>query len=258
MGEKMKKTIAIITGASGGIGSEFVKEMMKENLDEIWVIARNNAKLQVLKDKFGEKIVLISMDLTNILNIKELEERLRINKPMIKFLVNNAGVARMASYKELHLDEIQSTIMLNCGAMASMSAICIPYMEKGSVIFNVASASAFQPLPYLNLYASTKAFERNYSRALNVELKPTGILSIAVCPSWVDTELLMKEINGKKIKFDGIVSAEQVVKLAIKDAKAGKDISVCSAYVKWLHVLVKLTPQKITMKIWMRKIGKYL
>ncbi len=254
----MKKTIAIITGASGGIGSEFVKEMMKENLDEIWVIARNYPKLQALKDKFGEKIIPISMDLTNISDIKGLEERLRGNNQRIKYLVNNAGVARMATYKEFSLEEIQSTLLLNCGAMVSMSTICIPHMVKGSVIFNISSASAFQPLPYLNIYASTKAFERNYSRSLNVELKSTGILSIAVCPSWVDTELLMKEINGKKVKFDGIVSANRVVKLAIKDAKAGKDMSVCSAYVKWMHVLIKLTPQKITMNVWMRKIGKYL
>ena len=254
----MKKTIAIITGASGGIGSEFVKEMMKESLDEIWVIARNNAKLQGLKDKFGEKIVPIPMDLTNILDIKELEERLHRNKSIIKFLVNNAGTAKMASYKDFSLEEIQSTILLNCNAMVSMSTICIPYMVKGSLIFNISSASAFQPLPYLNLYASTKAFERNYSRSLNVELKSTGIRSIAVCPSWVDTELLMKEINGVNVKFDGIVSANRVVKLAIKDAKKGKDMSVCSAYVKCLHALVKLTPQKITMNMWMRKLGKYL
>ena len=123
---------------------------------------------------------------------------------------------------------------------------------------NISSASAFQPNPYINLYAASKAFERSYSRALNVELEGTGITSIAVCPSWVDTELLQKEINGKKVKFPGLVTAKRVVTQAIKDAKKGKDMSVCSFYVKCQHVNVKLLPQKWVMKLWMAGIRKYL
>lgn len=139
-----------------------------------------------------------------------------------------------------------------------ISKICIPYMESGSRIMNISSASAFQPNPYINLYAASKAFERNYSRALNMELEGTGITSIAVCPSWVDTELLTKEINGKQVKFPGMVTADKVVKQAIKDAKKGKDMSVCSLYVKCQHLNVKLLPQKLVMKIWMRGIREYI
>ena len=71
----------------------------------------------------------------------------------------------------------------NFKAPVLLTNICLPYMHKGSRIINVCSASAFQPTPYLNLYASTKAFERSYSRALNVELKPLGITVTAACPS---------------------------------------------------------------------------
>ena len=131
-------------------------------------------------------------------------------------------------------------------------------MGKGSRILNISSASAFQPNPYINLYAASKAFERSYSRALNVELKGTGITSVAVCPGWIDTEMLQKEINGKKVRFPGLVTTERVVGQAIKDAKRGKDMSVCSLYVKCQHVNVKLMPQKWVMKIWMAGIGKYL
>ena len=135
---------------------------------------------------------------------------------------------------------------------------CIPYMQKGSRIVNVCSASAFQPTPYINLYAATKAFDRSYSRALNMELKPLGITVTAVCPSWIDTDMLPKEIKGKKVKFSGIVAPEKVAKTAMKDAKKGKDMSVCSLYVKCQHLNVKLMPQKWTMRIWLRMIKKYL
>ncbi len=147
---------------------------------------------------------------------------------------------------------------MNCKAPVMLAQICIPYMGKGSKILNISSASAFQPNPYINLYAASKAFERSYSRALNVELEGTGIISVAVCPGWVDTELLQKEINGKKVKFPGLVTPDRVVAQAIKDAKKGKDMSVCSLFVKCQHVNVKLLPQRWVMKIWMAGIGRYL
>lgn len=70
--------------------------------------------------------------------------------------------------------------------------------------------------------------------------------------------MLTKEINGKKVKFSGIVSPQRVAEKAIKDAKNGKDMSVCSFFVKCQHINVKLMPQKTTMKIWMKSINKYL
>ena len=163
----------------------------------------------------------------------------------------------MAS-KDLTAKEIEDTIDLNCKAPVLLTNICLPYMKRGGKIINVCSTSSFQPVPYINLYASSKAFERSYSRALNMELKPYGITVTAVCPSWIDTDMLTKEIKGKKVKFRGIVSPEKVAKTALRDANKGKDMSVCSAYVKCQHFNVKLMPQKWTMKLWLKGIKKYL
>lgn len=81
---------------------------------------------------------------------------------------------------------------------------------------------------------------------------------MAVCPGWVDTAMLSKEIDGKKVHFPGIVAPEKVVKKALKDAKKGRDMSVCSLYVKCQHLNVKILPQKLTMKVWLHGIRKYL
>jgi short-subunit dehydrogenase len=254
----MKKKIAIITGATGGIGKEFVKQLLLEDVDEIWAIARNQQKLEHLKEEFGERVVPMSMDLSHIQNVNYLEEIMSQKNVTISYLVNNAGLAKMGSYKEFSKEEISSTIIVNCQVPVLLCKACIPFMERKSRIINLSSASAFQPNPYINLYASSKVFLRSYTRSLNVELKETGITATAACPSWVDTEMLSHEYNGKKIKFPGLVTAEQVVKKAVKDAKKGKDMSVCSFYVKCQHFNTKILPQKWIMKIWMHSLKKYL
>lgn len=257
MEENRKKT-AILTGATGGLGKAFLKELMKEDLEEIWAIGRNEKRLSEIQEEYGEKVIPMPIDLSNLEGIRRVEEVLKARSPRLKYLIHNAGMAKMGSYGDFSIEEIDQTVNVNCKAPVMLSSLSIPYMEKGSRILNISSASAFQPNPYINLYAASKAFERSYSRALNVELKGTGITSTAVCPGWIDTELLQKEINGRKVKFPGLVAAEKVAAQALKDAKRGKDMSLCSLYVKCQHVNVKLMPQKWVMKIWMAGIGKYL
>jgi short-subunit dehydrogenase len=252
------KKIAILTGATGGLGREFLKQIINEDIDEVWAVARNQQKLSDLKKEYGGKVDIISLDLSDIKSVEQLRIMLAEKKPFVSYLINNAGIAKMGKYTEFSIEEIDKTINVNCKAPVMLAQICIPYMGKGSKILNISSASAFQPNPYINLYASSKAFERNYSRALNVELAETGIKAVAVCPGWIDTELLQKEINGKKVKFPGLVTPDRVVTQAIKDTKKGKDMSVCSLYVKYQHLFVKLVPQRLVMKIWMAGIGKYL
>ena len=252
------KKIAILTGATGGLGREFLKQILKEKIDEVWAIARNEQKLSELRKEYGEKVIPMSIDLSELQGIEQIKNVLDEKKPQVMYLINNASLAKMGNYKDFDIEEIDKTINVNCKAPVMLAQICIPYMRKGSKILNISSASAFQPNPYINLYAASKVFERSYSRALNVELNGTGITSVAVCPGWIDTELLQKEINGKKVRFPGMVTPDRVVKQAIKDAKKGKDMSVCSLYVKCQHVNVKLLPQRLVMKIWMAGIGKYL
>ena len=254
----MSKRIAIITGATGGIGREFTRLLVEEDIDEVWTVARNEKKLEEVKKLYGEKVIPLAKDLTHTEEICEIEEKIKGERAEFLYLVNKAGMAKTGSYQEFSIQELENTIDLNCKAPVILSNLCIPYMKKGSHILNISSASAFQPNPYINLYAASKAFERSYSRALNVEVENLGIIVTAVCPSWVDTEMLIKERNGKKVKFPGIVTAEAVAKQAMKDAKKGKDMSICSFYVKCQHVNVKLMPQKLTMKLWMHGLKKYL
>ena len=250
-----KKNIAIITGASSGLGKEFVK-LISDNkeFDEIWVLARREEKLQNLVSEYGEKIKPYIIDLSDYEKIKVFGEYLKKQNPNIKLLINNAGFAKFCSYDDISIEESLNMINLNISGVVSMGLTCIPFMEKGSHIINIASQSAFQPVPYLNLYGSTKAFVKNYSQALNVELKEKGISVTAVCPGWLDTNLFERGCIGAKKapkNFMFMAKPEVVAKKALKDAFAGKDISVYGKFVNFCHFCSKHLPEKWIMKAWL-------
>ena len=252
------KSVAVITGATGGIGGEFVGQLACRDIDELWAVGRSAGKLDELRERYGEKLVPIEADLSLAEGLERVRQLLLRKKPNIRYLINCAGIGKMGSYKDFSPEDIGRTIDINCKVPVLMAEMCVPYMREGSRIINISSASAFQPVPYINLYASSKVFLRSWSRSLNAELKGTGITATAVCPGWVDTGLLPKEANGRRIHYPGMVKAGRVVKKALRDADRGRDMSVCSLFVKWQHAYVKLMPQKHVMRIWTGAIRKYI
>lgn len=153
------KKIALVTGAAGGLGRAFVAELIKEELlDEIWSIGRNREKLARLKELFGDKIIPVCKDLTDTKQLKSVSVLLEEEKADVRYLVNNAGIARMAPSEDFSPEEIERTIDLNCKAPVLLMNYCLPFLSKGSKILNISSASAFQPTPYINLYARDESF----------------------------------------------------------------------------------------------------
>lgn len=255
-----KKRIGIVTGASGGFGKEFIKLLQKEkNVDEIWAVARDEKKLQSLqKDekKGGKKVKIYSVDLCDKEELKAFGDKIQKSNAKITFLINNAGYGKFCSYEELNVEDTVNMIDLNCNAVVAMTLFCIPHMERGSHIINVSSQSAFQPLPYLNVYGATKVFVRHYSRALNIELKEKGITVTAVCPGWMKTAFFERADIGAKNsvnQYKGIAEPRKVAAKAMRDAKRGKDMSVYSIWVKGCHLGAKLLPQKLVMKVWLKQ-----
>ena len=121
--------------------------------------------------------------------------------------------------------DIDDLCKINCRVPSMLISIALPYMCAGARILNIASASSFQPNPYLSMYSASKVSLKNLSRALSVELKPRGITVTAVCPGWVDTGMLPREKNGRPIRYIGMVKPDVVVKKALRDSRYGKDLS---------------------------------
>ena len=247
---------AIVTGAAGGIGHEFVRQLISKDIDTIMAIGRNENKLYELVQEFGSKVVAVKADLGSEEGLNAV--RAVIQDKDIRYLVNNAGAAYMGRFEDMTEDQVSGITDINCKACAVLTHMCLPHMSEGSVILNISSASSFQPNPYLTMYSASKVFLKNFSRALNVELRSRKITSIAVCPGWVDTDMLSKESNGKKVNFPGMVTPEKVVTKALKDAGRKKDISISSAYNMFLRFYSKYMPAKIIMNQWVKGIKDYV
>ena len=251
------KKIAVVTGAAGGLGKEIVRRIL-DDVDELWAVGRNLSKLDSLKAELGVKIVPLQMDLSDTKSYDVLKSRLSGGEYEVFWLVNNAGSGRFGPSAGFTLEELSAGITSHCTAMASLCNICIPYMKKGSFIMNTASQSAFLPLPYMNLYAATKAFVYSYTRALRIELKDSGISVTAVCPGWIKTALLPEKLNGKTVNFPFLTTAEKVAKKAVKAARKRKPLMINSLPVRFVSWMQRHLPQEFAIKTWARMVRKYV
>lgn len=250
--------IAVITGASSGMGREFVYAIDKEfTLDEIWVIARREQRLKELQGLCKAKVRPIALDLTSADSYAVYMSLLEEINPEIQVLINNAGFGLFGEFTQLDLDKQLNLIDLNVKGLTAISHISIPYMPQGSHLVNLASNSSWQPVPYINVYGSTKAYVMNFSRALGVELKSHKIHVMAVAPGWIKTEFFEHAVNDDTIKYyDRFYTAKQVVDRAMKDLKKNKSVSIMGFPVRMQVRLVKFLPVKWVMGIWCRQQGK--
>ncbi len=250
--------IAVITGASSGMGREFVKQIAQyENYDEIWVIARSEDKLRALQTEVRTPLRVIPLDLTKQESYDAYSALLAQEQPDIHTLINCSGYGKFGKYDEITLADSLGMIDLNCKALVAMTTLSLPYIGRGGRIVQIDSLSAFQPVPYLNIYGSTKSFVLSYSRALNVELQPRGIRVMSVNPGWVKTNFFDRaEQKGDPVVtyMNVLYEPQDVVKTALRDLyKTKKDVSIHGFPVKTQVLLVKLLPHRLIMKIWMKQ-----
>lgn len=251
--------IAIVSGASSGMGAEFVRQLdssKKETLDEIWVIARRVERLEKLAAECRHKIVPMALDLTKAESLDTLRAALAEQKPEVSVLVNASGFGKYGTYLDLTDEEIDSMIDLNAKSMVHVTYSVLPYMSKGGRVLTIGSASAFQPLPEFNMYASTKAFVVHFCRALNVELRSRGISVTCVCPGYVRTEFFAVAQDTKNPdtckNFKPMYEPEAVVRKALRDSRHGRDLSVLGLNTKLKRVAGKLLPSKMVMNTWLK------
>ena len=249
--------IAVVTGASSGMGREFVKQLAaRETLDEIWVIARREERLKALAAEVPVQLRLLALDLTIDESFASYAALLQKEQPDVKILVNCSGYGKFGYFTDISLEDAMGMIDLNCKALVRMTALTLSYMKEGAEIYQLDSLSSFQPVPYLNIYGATKAFVLSHSRALNAELRPRKIHVMAVCPGWVDTEFFDRAETGEKkvvTYFNAIYQPGDVVHTALRDMKKGKDVSIHGFKIRLQVFFTKLLPHRLVMRIWMKQ-----
>lgn len=250
--------IAVVTGASSGMGMEFVKQLDKKcmGLDEIWIIARRKDLMNTLAGATKARIRCFPMDLTNE-SYEMLLQELKARRVQVKVLVNSAGYGKTGPFT--HISELDNTGMIdvNCKALAKITYAILPYMTRGSYIINLASAASFLPQPNFTIYAATKSFVLSFSRGLNRELRSRGIWVSAICPGPVDTEFFsISEEEGSPYGLKKLFMAnkEKVVSHAIRQSFRKKEVIVYGTSMKMLRLICKILPKGLVLNIYAKSM----
>ena len=245
--------IAIITGASSGIGYEFAKQIDKKNYEEIWLIARREDKLQTLSNKLKTRAKIFALDLCDEKSFEIIKKELKISNEKIGLLINSAGMGENDYFKNTKLEKDMKTLNLNIKALTAMTKICLEFFQKDGIILNIASSAAFIPQAKFALYAASKSYVLSFSRAIRREFKDIKVS--VLCPNRVKTEFLKKSKNNSStgIKNLGNENLEKLVEKTIK--KMGKkDLITSHPTAKFLLIISKIFPHSFIM--WIEKVIK--
>lgn len=246
--------IAIITGASSGLGRAFFDNLpaAHPDLDQIWLIARRAERLQEMAADSPIPVEVLPMDLTDSSAYDALAQRLTAEKPSVRVLINNAGLGELDNMRDSDWQTQCRMVDLNCRGLTAVTTVTLPYMERGSYVLNVASIASFVPNARMTVYSSTKAYVLSLSKGLREELRPYKVNVLALCPGPMDTEFLtVANITGRSETFKRLPYAnpDRVALRALKKAAAGRGSYTPLLLFKFYRILAKVLPHSLMMKL---------
>ena len=247
--------IAVITGASSGLGTEYAKavDKMRQDIDEIWLIARREDKLKEVAALLNKKVRTLKCDITNKDCINEYVSLLKSENAEVKLLINNAGFGKLGYFYEISTEDNAGMIRLNCEALTVMTSVTLPFMKENSEIINTCSIASFAPNSRMAVYSSTKAYVMSFSRALRQELKDRKINVLSVCPGPMETEFLSLAGIGKgdSKTFDTLPrdNAQKVAEHSLKASLKKKAVFADHVFYKFYRFASKVLPTSIVMKM---------
>lgn len=246
---------AIITGASSGLGREFVRQLadVYPEVECYWLIARRADRLEELAETLrGKTVVCLPLDLCDPMSFVTYREKLAAEQPEVELLINNAGCGYLGRIGEVETATQTRMIDLNLRALTAITNMTVPYLHMGSAVLNVSSIASFCPNPRMTVYSATKSYVSSFTIGLSEELKPKGITATAVCPGPMNTEFLDVAgiTGGHSPAFEHLPYCDQVRVAggALRAAKAGRTIYTPTLFYKTYRVLAKLTPVKLMVK----------
>lgn len=247
--------IAVITGASSGLGLEYAKAVDKKrpDIEEIWLIARRKDKLEEVAGVLSKKTKIIACDITDNKSISDYVNQLKTEKSEVALLINNAGFGKIGNFYEISTEDNAGMIRLNCEALTVMTSVTVPFMKENGEIINTCSIASFAPNTRMAVYSSTKAFVMSFSRALRQELKPKKINVLAVCPGPMETEFLPIAGIGKGVSktFDTLPrdNPESVAINSLKASSKKKAVFADRIFYKFYRIIAKILPVSLVMKM---------
>jgi short-subunit dehydrogenase len=248
-----KDKIALVTGASSGLGLEYATELAKRGANLILVARRKDALDALaanLASNTGAKVTTIALDLSTPSSAKKLMAELKKLKIEPQILINNAGFGTSGRFAKENAERVQEEIQLNVGTLVDLTHAVLPAMIEANfgAIVNIASTAAYQPVPGMAVYAATKAFVLSFTSAVWGETKNTGVRVLAVSPGATATNFF--NVAGAS-PSGGLAPISDVIEAtfkALESAKAGPSVIVGGRNALMAN-LSKLMPKKIVIGV---------
>ena len=246
----MSTPVALITGASAGLGAEFARQLSRRGV-RLVLAARRKDRLEALAVELGNARA-VEADLSESVSADRLLADVEAAGEHVDLLVNNAGFGRKGRFAELDAARQLQMIDLNIGALTDLCRAVAPGMieRKAGGILNVASTAAFQPGPGMAVYFATKAYVLSFTEALHEELKPHGIKVSALCPGPTRTEFGAVAGFGEKGAFDRYsADAPSVVRAGLEGLNKNRAVVVPGLLNKVGAASTRFVPRPLVRKI---------
>ena len=241
---------AIITGASAGLGREFLRHLptLFPDIEEYWLISRSKDKLSEAAREVPRQCRIFPLDLTLDESYEKFAAELERLKPEVWMLINNSGCGFLGNVGEGELKKQTQMVDLNLKGLTAMTHVTLPYMHKGGCVINVSSIASFCPNPRMTVYSASKAYVSAFTGGLADELRPKGITVTAVCPGPMKTEFF--DAAGDHDLFGNIPWCDpvRVVAGTIRAAKKGRTFYTPTAFNKFYRFVAKILPMKWMIK----------
>jgi uncharacterized protein len=244
------KKVALVTGASAGLGVEFAHQLAKRGYTLVLAARRKDRLDTLARDVANARAVAI--DLSAETAARRLIDDIEAHGETVELLVNNAGFGLIGRFAELDPSRQRQMIDLNVATLMDLCrAVAPPMIDRGSgAILNVASTAAFQPGPKMAVYFATKAFVLSLSEALHEELKPHGIKVACLCPGPTRTEFGEVAGFGGNVMFDRVaMDAPEVVKAGLEGLEANDAVIVPGWINKVGAASTRFAPRSVVRKI---------
>jgi short-subunit dehydrogenase len=242
--------VALVTGASSGIGAEFAKQLSERGY-ELILVARRAERLEQIAAELPAKAHVIACDLAN--DASSLPAKVAELGLEVDVLVNNAGFGTHGRFTEIDPARDAEQVRLNCEAIVTLTHTFLPGMlarRRGGVI-TVASTAGMQPIPYETTYSASKAFARTFSDALSGELRGSGVRALCVNPGPVPTE--WQQVAGYNPDYvppvPGKISAEQVARESLRAFERGRRTIIPGFVIRWYMRINKPAPLPIKLRV---------